>query len=126
MAKGGARILWYHNQENQAGTEFLNLQVSSRVGNENQEGLPSTRYFAGQVWEQFQRAEDATRGGCDQTLEKRGDTEVESGVGRAQERMPWWGQSSRVLETGPDVPEVCDIDALYLPYKLFSKHCISH
>ena len=36
-------------------TEFLNLRVSSRVGNENQEGLPSTRYFAGQVWEKEPR-----------------------------------------------------------------------
>lgn len=55
-----------------------------------------------------------------------GTVEVESGVGRAQERMLWGASQVGILEKGPDVPEVCDIDALYLPYKLFSKHCISH
>lgn len=81
----------------------------------------------GRVGVGAQRAEDAIGGGCDQTLaEKRGDIEVESGVGRAQERMLWGASQVGILEKGPDVPEVCDIDALYLPYKLFSKHCISH
>lgn len=96
MAKGGARILWSQPGES-GGTEFLSLQISSRVGSENQEGLPPTRYFAGSsVGVGAQRAEDAIGGGCDQTLEeKRGDTEAGSGVGRAQERMPWCGQSSR-------------------------------
>ena len=38
----------------------------------------------GRVGVGAQRAEDAIGGGCDQTLEeKRGDIEVESGVGRA-------------------------------------------
>ena len=108
-------------------TEFLNLQVSSRVGNENQEGLPSTRYFAGQVWEKEPRGLKMQLGVGVIRPWRRGETQrLSLEWGGPKREGPGGGSQVGVLETGPDVPEVCDIDALYLPYKLFSKHCISH